>query len=280
MKPPGPSSPHPLGDWHRSRNLPPASRPAWRREFIMNAHHSKDQFLARLSHELRTPMAPILAISSLLEIDPTLPAKVREQLQVVRRNAQVEARLIDDLLDLTRDILEEHDEDALSVHFPAALPSGKDADEDVANVANTDRARPEASWEAELEPAERPLHILLVEDHADTAYAISQLLRRLGHRVTHADGPEEALAAASDPTAPSIDFVVSDLWLRSGSGLDLMPELARRYGLSGIAISGLGGEGAIARSRAAGFSRHLTKPVTFATLRDAIREFTEDERAS
>ncbi|MEP7012535.1 MAG: response regulator, partial [Acidobacteriota bacterium] len=82
-------------------------------------------------------------------------------------------------------------------------------------------------------------------------------------------------AAASDPP---IDFVVSDLWLRSGSGLDLMPELARRYGLPGIAISGLGGDGAIARSRAAGFSRHLTKPITFATLRDAIAEFASGPR--
>lgn len=374
------------------------------------ANRAKDQFLARLSHELRTPMAPILGISSLLEIDETLPAEVREQLHVVRRNAEVEARLIDDLLDLTRItrgtfalnrevvdlerlvkeaietaagatlaagrlrleldfavedsrvwgdpirltqalcnlltnavrytptggtitvcsrrqepdgiVIEIHDDGrgfdpqdmprlfeaferagapeggglglglwiarsiiedhggVLSAHsagvgqgasffvfLSAVLPDG------AADVQPVDPFRFERSGEGAAE--DRPLHILLVEDHLDTAFAISHLLSRLGHRVTHADSPEAALAAAAAPSVPPIDFVVSDLWLRSGSGLDLMPELAGRYGLRGIAISGLGGDGAIARSRAAGFSRHLTKPINFATLRDAIREFTE-----
>jgi signal transduction histidine kinase/ActR/RegA family two-component response regulator len=66
------------------------------------ANHAKDQFLAALSHELRTPLTPVLALSSVLEEDPELPPDTRQRIQIVRRNAEIEARLIDDLLDLTR----------------------------------------------------------------------------------------------------------------------------------------------------------------------------------
>ncbi|HEY0782068.1 MAG TPA: PAS domain-containing sensor histidine kinase, partial [Thermoanaerobaculia bacterium] len=66
------------------------------------ANSAKDHFLAALSHELRTPLAPVLAIASRLEIDAGLPAALRSDLQVIRRNVELEARLIDDLLDLTR----------------------------------------------------------------------------------------------------------------------------------------------------------------------------------
>ena len=66
------------------------------------ANRSKDRFLATLSHELRTPLTPVLALSSVLEKSGTLPPETRAQLEVVRRNAELEAQLIEDLLDLTR----------------------------------------------------------------------------------------------------------------------------------------------------------------------------------
>ncbi|MBV8417880.1 MAG: HAMP domain-containing protein [Verrucomicrobia bacterium] len=66
------------------------------------ANKAKDRFLATLSHELRTPLTPILFLSSMLGQAPTVPDDIREKLNVIARNAGLEARLIDDLLDVTR----------------------------------------------------------------------------------------------------------------------------------------------------------------------------------
>jgi HAMP domain-containing protein/signal transduction histidine kinase/CheY-like chemotaxis protein len=63
---------------------------------------AKDQFLAMLSHELRTPLTPVLASALALESEEGLPSGIHESLQMIRRNVELEARLIDDLLDLTR----------------------------------------------------------------------------------------------------------------------------------------------------------------------------------
>ncbi|MEO7698065.1 MAG: CheR family methyltransferase [Opitutus sp.] len=66
-----------------------------------SATRAKDEFLAALSHELRTPLSPVLLAAGALREDERLPADVREQLGVMERNIALEARLIDDLLDLT-----------------------------------------------------------------------------------------------------------------------------------------------------------------------------------
>jgi signal transduction histidine kinase len=72
------------------------------RDLAEAANRAKDHFLAVLSHELRTPLTPALTAIQIIEADPTLPAEFREAVQMIRRNVQLEVKLIDDLLDLTR----------------------------------------------------------------------------------------------------------------------------------------------------------------------------------
>src|SRR5436190_4945987 len=66
------------------------------------ANHAKDKFLAALSHELRTPLTPVLMSAAALEQKPGIEPELRQQFGMMRQNVELEARLIDDLLDLTR----------------------------------------------------------------------------------------------------------------------------------------------------------------------------------
>ena len=72
------------------------------RQELIAANAAKDQFLALLSHELRSPLSPVIAMVGELEAEMPDSQSVREALEVVRRNVELEARLIDDLLDVTR----------------------------------------------------------------------------------------------------------------------------------------------------------------------------------
>src|SRR5438876_9207230 len=72
------------------------------RQELISANAAKDQFLAQLSHELRSPLTPVIAMVGELEAELPDSEPVKEALEVVRRNVELEARLIDDLLDVTR----------------------------------------------------------------------------------------------------------------------------------------------------------------------------------
>ncbi|RBP44338.1 PAS domain S-box-containing protein [Roseimicrobium gellanilyticum] len=66
------------------------------------ANAAKDRFLAVLSHELRTPLTPVLMTAAARELDPEIPSGLREDMAMIRRNVELETKLIDDLLDLSR----------------------------------------------------------------------------------------------------------------------------------------------------------------------------------
>jgi signal transduction histidine kinase/ActR/RegA family two-component response regulator len=72
-------------------------------EHACAANRAKDQFLGVLSHELRSPLTPVLAVVSYLTKQSSkLPGELRNEIEMIRRNVELEARLIDDLLDVTR----------------------------------------------------------------------------------------------------------------------------------------------------------------------------------
>jgi len=372
------------------------------------ASQAKDRFLATLSHELRTPLAPVLILASSLAEDGRVPAGLRRSLDVIRRNVELEARLIDDLLDLTRitrgkldlrlevtdarkvvehtlemccereiatgrlkvvtelapedhrlwadpsrltqvlwnllnnavkftpvggtvTVRSRHERGRLIIQVadtgigidPEVLPNIFDAFEQgrvrsprrtgglglglaiskaivgihggtltaasgghgqgATFTLSMPSSLPKKTGEvpilqASSIPSGRPklqnLNILLVEDHSDTAEAMSDLLSLMGHRVTTANSVGEALSTVR--AADGFDLVISDLGLPDGSGLDLMRELSGRHGLRGIALSGYGMEEDVRQSLEAGFRKHLTKPVSLplleAALQDAARE--------
>jgi signal transduction histidine kinase/CheY-like chemotaxis protein len=71
------------------------------RRDLIAANTAKDQFLALLSHELRNPLSPVITMVSELDKMTDSP-EARNALEIIRRNVELEARLIDDLLDITR----------------------------------------------------------------------------------------------------------------------------------------------------------------------------------
>src|SRR5256885_6585031 len=67
------------------------------------ASKAKDDFLAALSHELRTPLTPALAAATYLQDNAEkLAPEFAEDIEIIKRNVKLQARLMDDLLDLTR----------------------------------------------------------------------------------------------------------------------------------------------------------------------------------
>ncbi len=384
------------------------------------ANQAKDQFLAALSHELRTPLTPVLAILSSLREEGAIPEALAEDLETVRRNVELEARLIDDLLDITRithgKLHLRHEvvsvsrmiEDAINTCLPdlkakrltlarelaephpmiqadsarvtqilwnllknaikftppegtitvrSRITARNGAQQLVVELQDTgigmDQGEAERVFQAFeqgdrniarqfgglglglaiskaiadshggtlqgtsngkgcgstftltlpcgksettqgtplLSPHEsastipaptsgsvhqRPLRILLVEDHADSAEILARLLRRMGHDVTHADSVSRAVEIAErEMLRGGIDLLISDLGLPDGSGQDLMRILTAKYELKGIALSGYGMDSDLEQSRAAGFGRHLIKPIDVSLLRSAIVELMQ-----
>lgn len=372
------------------------------------ANQAKDEFLAMLSHELRTPLTPALIAAATLCEDERLPSDARAQAGMIERNIALEARLIDDLLDLTKishrklflrpeacdvhslielaiEILRHEARDkAITIdrifdarhrvflvdpgRFQQVVwnllrnaikfsPHGsrvcvRTIEEkspgaetwlrmDVTDTglgidpAKLDRiflpfeqgdmagdhrfggvglglaiARAVviahggrisafstgrgcgATFRVELPGAVEPppetaergtrisigsptpsrprvqaLRLLLVEDHASTLQAVTQLLHRDGHYVVAASTAAAALAAAA---VEVFDFVISDLGLPDRRGTELMLELHGAYGLRGVALTGYGMEEDMLRARDAGFIHHLVKPVSIAELRRVI----------
>jgi PAS domain S-box-containing protein len=117
----------------------------------------------------------------------------------------------------------------------------------------------------------RPLRILLVEDHADTARVMVRLVHALGHHVETVATVAEALEHLR---AAHVDLLASDIGLPDGTGVDLIRAVRNFSRIPAIALSGFGMEEDVRRCTAAGFNAHLTKPVNIARLEQLIRDVT------
>jgi CheY-like chemotaxis protein len=116
-----------------------------------------------------------------------------------------------------------------------------------------------------------PLRVLVVDDHADSAEMLAQLLRRDGHHVAVAHSVAGALVAwAHDP---AVELLVSDISLPDGKGSDLLRMLKKRSDGGprfAIALTGFGEEDWLEECRRAGYQKLLLKPVLVELLRSTI----------
>jgi signal transduction histidine kinase/ActR/RegA family two-component response regulator len=85
------------------------------------ANRSKDDFLAVLSHELRTPLTAILGWVRMLDRGNLPPARTAEAVSAVDRNARLQARLINDMLDVSRIVTGKLDVERTLVHLGAVV---------------------------------------------------------------------------------------------------------------------------------------------------------------
>lgn len=361
------------------------------------ASKAKDDFLALLSHELRTPLTPALVAASYLAEHEGLLPEFREEVAAIWRNVQLEAHLIDDLLDVTRisrgkiemhhetvdahrlirtavqiaqnDMVEKQIEFVINLHAHAhhiwadpvriqqvfwnllnnavkftpnegriTIRSSNDEKQFVFEVTDTgigiEAGRQDQIFEAfdqgersitrkfgglglgltisktlldlhggkinvqsdgknrgttfrvSLDALDgssvrsaatvhggvtvsRSLHLLLVDDHADTRDVLSRLLTKCGHEVATADSIQSALAVLEKGR---FDALISDIGLPDGSGYDLVREAKRMQPVKSVALSGFGTEEDVRQSTAAGFDYHVTKPIDFPGLQSLLQK--------
>lgn len=248
--------------------------------FLRRAHdEARTRFLERVSHELRTPLTPVLLGASDSLRDPSTPPALRPFLELTLHNIKLEARLIDELLEIAA-------QPSRRTHMRLARIFRKQSN----RVESSDRlgaaldrsesdrngGPPFRMWDGtEIDPLSprHRLRILLVEDDTSTLRLLSRLLQGRGCDVVSAASVAGALQAA----VGDFDLVISDIGLPDGNGLDLMRRLQERGPIKAIALTGYGMREVVQASREAGFITHLTKPVDIDQLEKTIEQVTGAE---
>ncbi|MDB6155236.1 MAG: hypothetical protein JWL90_3689 [Chthoniobacteraceae bacterium] len=138
---------------------------------------------------------------------------------------------------------------------------------EVASLNPDEAASPDSIEKSAAEFSFSKCLVMLVEDHADSARILARVMRRRGYRVVLAASVAEALATFE---REEVHALVSDIGLPDGDGVGLMERLRQIRPVPGIALSGYGMEHDLARTRAAGFQEHLTKPIDWPQLDAAL----------
>jgi len=123
---------------------------------------------------------------------------------------------------------------------------------------------------AQSTPTAQALRILVTDDNVDAAVTLSMLLEMEGHAVTVAHDGQQALRMAAQ-CMPDVVFL--DIGLPDMSGHDVARGLRQIAGLERctiVAVSGWGAQDDLARSSAAGFDAHFTKPVDSSRVLDYL----------
>jgi signal transduction histidine kinase/ActR/RegA family two-component response regulator len=110
----------------------------------------KDEFVATLAHELRTPIGAILGWATLLRMAGDDPDERERALQVIERNARQQSQLISDLLDINQAVAGKLRLDLQPLDLATAINAAVDAVRPVADARDV-------QFETELEPTDRPV---------------------------------------------------------------------------------------------------------------------------
>jgi signal transduction histidine kinase/CheY-like chemotaxis protein len=183
-----------------------------REQDTIAASRAKDDFLAALSHELRTPLNPVLLVASDAAGNPDYSDEVREAFRIIEKNALLEARLIDDLLDLTRIT---HGKMAIEVQ-PVEIQSLLN---DALETVRAELKQNELSLRTDLAGNDA----LVAGDAGRLQQVFSNLLKN-GIKFTPGGG-EIAVSSRVDPSAHEVVITISD----TGIGMST-EELSRIFG--------------------------------------------------
>jgi CheY-like chemotaxis protein len=205
------------------------------RDRIEEATRERTEFIARLGHELRNPLAALRTAAELLRLG-TADEKLKRIQAVVERQTEQLVALVDELLETTR--------------RPATGGSGPPRAKIVAPSA--------------------PVRVLLVEDNEDTASLLQALLESLGYESTVAADGENAIDVAHR-FAP--DVVLCDVGLPGVSGYDVARAFRGNGQLRDVflvVLTGYGRPEDVEEARAAGFDAHKTKPIDTVAIQDLV----------
>jgi PAS domain S-box-containing protein len=125
------------------------------------ASRLKDEFLATLSHELRTPMNAILGWVQMVQADGLPPERARRALEVISRNARLQAQLIEDILDVSRIITGKLEVERLPILAPQLVDTAIAGILPAASAKQIDIVREMAETVPPLEGDPKRLHQVL-----------------------------------------------------------------------------------------------------------------------